>query len=196
MNTTDKMKKNAEKYRERMEEIRRDWTRSEEAKGIDLEAAYTEARSAHKSLEDQYRNEVRDRLTNARKKSFAPPTSGDRNLAALSYRDALERAARLRDARELSDLLERGEITGDHALARAVLYRGYELQSEGLVRSYFEKYPDEVPAWESFMDAAEEHNTLETLGISGAAGVLEPERPQELGRSFAVTSGAVGGEAG
>ena len=34
--TTEKMQRNAQKYRERVEEIRRDWTRSDEAKRQDL----------------------------------------------------------------------------------------------------------------------------------------------------------------
>jgi hypothetical protein len=34
---TEKMRKNAETYRERIDEIRRDWTRSEDAKRQDLE---------------------------------------------------------------------------------------------------------------------------------------------------------------
>jgi hypothetical protein len=117
----------------------------------------------------------------------------DAALDLLSYRDALDRASGLRDPRELSDLLARAEITGDHALARAVLYRAYELHNEGLVHSYFEKYPDELPAWDEFAGAAEEHNRLETLGISGAAGVPEPERPWELGH--APVGSAAGGEA-
>jgi hypothetical protein len=179
---TEKMQRNAQKYRERVEEIRRDWTRSDEAKRQDLEAAYSEARSAHKSLEDQYRAEVRGRLRDSRKAAFSPPKIGkDAALDMLAYRDALDRVSQLRDPRELSELLSRAEITGDHALARAILYRGYELESEGLVGSYFEKYPDELPAWDEFMGAAQEHNSLEALGISMAAGVPEPERPQELG---------------
>jgi hypothetical protein len=189
MSITEKMTRNAERFRRRVDEIRRDWTRSEKAKRQDLEAAFAEARSAHKALEDQYRAEAGGRLRDARKTVFAPPASGaggDKVLAALSYRDALDRAGRLSESRQLADLLARAEITGDHALARAVLYRGYELQSEGLVHSYFEKYPEELPAWEKFMGAAQEHNTLETLGITAAAGVPEPERPQELGRAFAV----------
>ena len=36
MNATDKMKANIEKYRQQVEEIRSDWTRSEEAKRQDL----------------------------------------------------------------------------------------------------------------------------------------------------------------
>jgi hypothetical protein len=55
----EKMRKNGETYRERIDEIRRDWTRSDEAKRQDLEAAYSEARSAHKGLEEQFRAEVR-----------------------------------------------------------------------------------------------------------------------------------------
>jgi hypothetical protein len=47
MSTTDKMSENLQKYRARLEEIRADWTRSDEAKRQDLEAAYTEARGTH-----------------------------------------------------------------------------------------------------------------------------------------------------
>jgi hypothetical protein len=186
MSTTDKMRRNAERYRERIEEIGRDWTRSDEAKRVELEAAYQEARTTHSQLADEYRSEVRSRVETTRKAAFAPPASGDKNLAALSYRDALDRAGGQRESRELSSLLARAEITGDHALARAVLYRGYELQNEGLVRSYFEKYPDELPRWEEFMSAAQESNRLEERGIELSAGVPAPEEPQEL-RGVGVT---------
>ena len=87
-------------------------------------------------------------------------------------------------------MLARAEITGDESLARALLYRGYELQNENLVGGYLEKYPDERPKWDAFMDAAEEHNTLEMFGVSGVAGVAEPDKPQELGRQFAHSAAA------
>jgi hypothetical protein len=74
-------------------------------------------------------------------------------------------------------------IVGDTPLAKAVLWRGYELQSEGLVHSYFEKYPDELPAWDASMDAATEQNLLEQRGVTLTAGVPEPERPPELGHT-------------
>jgi hypothetical protein len=195
--TTDKMARNAQKYRERLGEIRRDWTLSEAAKRQEIQAAFEEARTTHARLAQEYRAGVRERLEGSRKAAFAPPkiAGSDNAMALMAYRDALDRASRTTDGRALSELLSRAEMTGDHPLARAVLYRGYELQSEGLVRSYFQKYPEELPAWEEFMGAAEEHNTLETLGITAAAGVPEPERPQELGRQFAATSrGVPGGE--
>jgi hypothetical protein len=100
----------------------------------------------------------------------------------MAYRDALDRASRTTNQCTLSEMLARAEMLGDASLAKAVLWRGYELQNENLVRSYLEKYPDEAPKWGAFMAAAEEHNTLEALGISAATGVPEPERPQELER--------------
>lgn len=185
MNTTEKMQRNVQKYRERLEEIRRDWTMSDAAKRQDIEAAYSEARSTHAQLEDEYRSGVRDRLKETRKAAFSAPKVGkDPALDMLAYRDALDRVSRTTDQRTVSDVLARAEITGDAPLAKAVLWRVYELQNENLVRSYFEKYPDELPAWESFMDAATEHNLLEQRGVTFAVGVPEPEKPQELS-SFA-----------
>jgi hypothetical protein len=190
MNITEKMTRNAQKYRERIEEIHRDWTRSEEAKRQDLEAAFAEARSTYSQLADEFRAEVRGRVETTRKAAFAPPkiAGSEKAMELLAYRSALDTVARIDKSADLAELLERAQITGDAPLARACLYRGYDLQSEGLVHSYFEKYPEELPAWEKFMGAAQEHNTLEALGITAAAaGVPEPERPQELGREgFAV----------
>jgi nitrate/nitrite-specific signal transduction histidine kinase len=57
--TTEKMSENLKKYRARLEEIRSDWTRSDEAKRQDLEAAYTEARGSHEQLADEYRSTAR-----------------------------------------------------------------------------------------------------------------------------------------
>jgi hypothetical protein len=195
--TTDKMARNAQKYRERLEEIRSDWTLSDAAKRQEIQAAFEEARTTHARLSQEYRAGVGERLRRSRKAAFAAPkiAGADKALELMAYRDALEKTSSTTDTRTLSDLLARAETVGDAPLARAVLYRGYELQSEALVGSYLEKYPDEQQTWEKFMEAAEEHNTLETLGTSAVAGVAEPERPQELGRQVAVASrSAPGGE--
>ena len=43
------------------------------------------------------------------------------------------------------------------------------------------------------MASAQEHNTLESLGLSGAVGVSEPERPHELlGAGTRVTKAGEG----
>ncbi len=186
----DKMERNAKRYRERIEEIRRDWTRSEEAKRQDLEAAYSEARSTYAQLAEEYRTGLRERLRESRKAALsAPKVSKDEALDAFIYRDALDRASKTRDQRDLSEMLARAEISGDTPLARAVLYRGYERQNEHLVGSYLEKYPDERPKWDAFMDAAQEHNTLEKFGVSAVVGVPEPDKPQEIGYTVAAPVG-------
>jgi hypothetical protein len=116
--TTEKMRRNAQSYRTRIEEMRGDWTRSEDAKRQDLEAAYSEAWSTHARLQDEFRSEVHERLQSTRKAAFSAPKVGkDAAFDALSYRDALDRASKTRDQRELSEMLSRAEMTGDHALA-------------------------------------------------------------------------------
>jgi hypothetical protein len=181
--TTVKMRENLNRYNSKSAQIRSDWTRSDEAKRQDLEALYSEARSTHAQLEDEYRTGVRNRLKETRKAALSAPSipGTDKALELMAYRDALDRTSKTTDQRTLSDMLARTEITGDAPLARAVLWRGYELQNENLVHSYFEKYPEELPAWDAFMDAATEHNLLEQRGVTLATGVPEPEWPQELG---------------
>jgi len=182
VSTTDKMSENLKKYRARLEEIRADWTRSDEAKRQDLQAAYTEVRTTHEQLVDEYRKGVEERLEKTRSAAFSVPKVGkDTAFDVLLYRDALDRVSKTRDPRELTDTLTRAQMTGDAALAKAVLFRGYELENPSLVGAYFDKYPEELPAWEKFMASAQAHNTLENLGRSGAVGVSEPERLEELG---------------
>jgi hypothetical protein len=182
MSTTDKMSENLKNYRTRLEEIRSDWTRSDEAKRQDLRTAYTEARGTHEQLADEYRKGVEERLEKWRSAAFSVPKVGkDPALDVLVYRDAIDRVSKTREPRELSDTLARAQMTGDAALAKAVLFRGYELETPALVGAYFDGHPEELPVWEKFMASAQEHNTLESLGLSGAVGVSEPERPEVLG---------------
>jgi hypothetical protein len=189
--TREKLQRNHEDYRRKVEEIRGDWTMSEAAKRQELDGLYRRARENYEGLTEEYRAGIRERLREGRKGVFSAPKVGtDAALNMLAYRDALDRTARVSDPRELSDMLARAEITGDRALARAVLYRGYNLPGEAaktsIVQSYFAKYPDEVPKWDAFMEAAAEHNTLETMGTSAAVGVPAPEKPRELGASAPV----------
>ena len=182
MTTQEKMRENLEHYKRRVAEIRADRMLSDEAKRLELGELYSKARSTYDQLTDKYRSGIRKRLQESRKAAFGVPkiAGADKAMELLAYRSALDSVAKTKDSRELSEMLARAEITGDTPLARAVLYRGYELQNEGLVGAYLEKYAEERAVWEEFMDSAQEHNTLENLGISGAVGVPEPEPPQEL----------------
>lgn len=193
--TPEKMKQNFERYKQRAAEIRADRMLSDEAKHLELGELYSKAKSTYDQLTDGYRCGIRERLWATRKAAFAVPkiAGADKAMELLAYRSGLDPVAKTKDTRELSELLARAEITGDTPLARAVLYRGYELQSEGLVGAYFDEYQDELPAWERFMASAQEHNPMEKLGISGATGVPEPELLQELRGTRASGSEARGG---
>ena len=186
MTDIEKLRKNHEDFERKVRAIRQDEMLSEKAKRAELEKVYGEARAAYEEFADQYPTGVRERLRETRKAVFSAPKLGkDDALNTLSYRDALDRTQRMNDPRELSDTLARAEIPGDAALARACLFRGYNLPGEeaktSIVRSYFSKLADELPAWDVFMDAATISNKLETVGISMTVGVPEPERPRELG---------------
>jgi hypothetical protein len=55
------------------------------------------------------------------------------------------------------------------------VWRGYELQTEHVVGTYLQKYPDERQTWDELGGAAAEYNQLEAVGVSGATGVPVPE---------------------
>jgi len=104
----------------------------------------------------------------------------------MAYRDALDRVGHSTDPRHIQEMLQRVELTGDAALARACLYAGYTNLSSDQARisvmdTYFRAFPpDDQPKWDAYMNAAEANNTLESMGISAAVGVPAPEQPQTV----------------
>ncbi|HYZ04795.1 MAG TPA: glutathione binding-like protein [Rubrobacter sp.] len=111
----------------------------------EIQAAFEEARTTHARLAEEYCAGVRERLGRSRKAAFAAPKIAGSDMASelMAYRNALDRVSRITDTRTLSEMFVRAETVGDVPLARAVLYRGYELQSEALLGSYLEQYSHE-----------------------------------------------------
>ena len=124
MNITEKMQRNAQKYRERLEETRSDWTLSDAAKRHEIQAAFEEARTTHARLAEEYCAGVRERLGRSRKAAFAAPKIAGSDIASelMAYRDDLDRVSRITDTRTLSEMLARAETVGDVPPVRAVLY--------------------------------------------------------------------------
>jgi hypothetical protein len=122
-----------------------------------------------------------------------PKVSKDAALNTMAYRDALDRVGSSTDPRHIKEMLERAELTGDVALARACLYAGYTNLSSDQARiavgdGYFRACPDDQPKWEAYMDPAEATNALESMGISAAVGVPAPEEPQTVAPMEAAAS--------
>ena len=68
-------------------------------------------------------------------------------LAALSYRDALDRVRKLTGPHELADLIEQAVVTGDALLGKAVLWRAVEMEDGQLRSAYFSEFPENRPRW-------------------------------------------------
>jgi hypothetical protein len=184
----EKISENLKRYREKVEEIRSDGDLSEEAKRRYLSEAYQKARVRYEELAAERRQEVRQRVEKTRAEAFraAALPGADKANVLSSYRDALYRLDGETDPKMLSFMLERAHETGDTIMAKAVLRRGYELQSEHLVTDYLSRYPSEGDKWAQFVEAATESNDVEAYGVPG-----QPERPPELERQNAYTRGGV-----
>jgi len=176
------MAENRKGYERAAEAILADPDLSDSAKEREEGALFEEARARHEELYAKKAAEVSARLDGARKAAMAPPLipAADKAMVGLSYRDALEKAYGLRDARELEEMLDRARMTGDDVLARAVLVRGYALESEAVVGRYLEAYPDHRERWDKFSSAAEAFNAFERerklFGAMGPRRLAGPGR--------------------
>ena len=176
------IRENRVRFEARVSELREDRDLSDEAKRRHMEEAYTAARARHERLAAEKQAAIAERLETARRAAFAPPRirGADPAMLSMSYRDALDRA-QTRDTRELEDLLERAEITGDEVLAKAILLRGYQREDERLVGRYLENRPEERRRWDEFMDAAQEANAAESVNGRLLSDAAAPRRPREIG---------------
>jgi hypothetical protein len=189
----EKLHENHQSYRKKVDEIRRDWQLSDQAKDQQIRSLYEEARSTYSRLTGQYGSSVEAKLKRTRTEVFSPPqVSKDAALNTMAYRDALDRVGSSTDPKQIKQMMERAELTGDAALARACLYAGYHnLPTDeariSVVDGYFRAFPDDQPKWSAYMDAAEATN-LESMGISAAVGVPAPEQPRTASPMEAAAS--------
>lgn len=174
------LRQNHHRFKENIEAVREAWEWSGEKKAEELSATYRDAKSTYDRLTSEYREAIRHQLEERRRAVFsAPRVSSDPAMNTLLFRDALRSVKEAEDARDLNDTLELAAQTGDKSLAKAALYRGYSMGASGVVQGYFRQHPDELPKWDSFMDAAEASNKLEKFGLDLSTGIPGPEKPQE-----------------
>ena len=175
------MAENKERYECAAEAVLADPDLSDSAKEREEGALFKKARAEHEHLYAKKAAEVSSRLDGACRAAMAPPLvpGADKALVHFSYRDALDRAHRVRDARELEGMLDRARMTGDEVLARAVLVRGYGLGSEALVGKYLEAYPEHWERWDKF-SSAEAFDRFE--GERRMFGAMGPRRLTRAGR--------------
>jgi hypothetical protein len=184
----EKLLKNRQTYSQKVEDIRADWELSDAAKDQRLQEAYSEAISTHNTLVDQLRHNFWKAYEDGRREMFKAPTVGtDKAQNTMLYRDALERTRGV-GGPELQEMLEEATLTGDRALARAVLLHGYSHPHEAVQRAVVESYfahaeKSELDQWTRMMDAAESLNRLNELGVELTTGVAAPEDPSRSRQS-------------
>jgi hypothetical protein len=136
---TEKLQNNHASFSRRAQEIRAEWTLSDAAKRQELEGLNTEARSTHEQLTSQYRKDLSERLQKTRSEAFATPRVGkDPPLDVLVYRGALDRISKTRDTRELTHP-RACPHDRRRALAKAVLFRGYEILAQATYQEAVER---------------------------------------------------------
>jgi hypothetical protein len=179
--TNEKMEKNLGRYKARVAQIRENQDLSADARLKYLKEAHQEAAAKHSELFEAQRQQITARGEKARKAALGPPTifKADRAAVAMSYRAALDQVSSVDTADGLKETLKWAELTGDEVLAKAILFRGYELEDEVVVGTYLESFPDDRAAWDEFVDAGQQYNDFEHQ--ERMFGQLGPEPPRELG---------------
>ncbi|WP_336707559.1 hypothetical protein [Oerskovia sp. USHLN155] len=112
-------------YQRQIVTIRTDPTLSDTGRRQKLAAAYISTRDTVTKLQNDATTNAdarRDTLTSS---LFGLTTTAD-PTAAISLRDAQDRATALTDPREAQRLLEQASRTGDDHLAKAIAHRAYE----------------------------------------------------------------------
>lgn len=182
MNTEQAIEANREIMEGDIETVRRNPDLNDAAKKRRIGEIYDKAVAEHKELVEAEDQRVAGELQRATRAALAPPeiSGADKAMVAMSYRDALDRVEGVRDSDSLLQVLERAQKTGDEVLGKAVLYRGYELESESVVGAYVKTFPREASKYETFMRAAAAANKQEHQRM--LFGTLPPRKPRELER--------------
>lgn len=181
MTNEQMVEKNQRRFKQRVAQIREDEDLNEDARRNYLAEAHQAAAAKHSALFEERRSGIAERLGKARKAALQPPHihGADKAAVSMSYRAALDQVSKEDTADRLQEQLKRAELTGDTVLAKAILFRGYELEDASVVAAYLESFPDDRRAWDEFTAAAEEHNALQHQ--ERMFGQLGPEPPRELG---------------
>lgn len=139
----------AERYRKQVAAIRADDTLSDKGKRQQLAQLYADTKPRADELRKQMEKGTYQARSTLERRLFGLP-AGASSSDAISYRDALDRVAAIKDPHKLGELMERAHTSGDDMLLRAAFGHAYQqsrnpLASElwsGLVAEYVENNPD------------------------------------------------------
>lgn len=124
---------------------------SVDAKRTGMARVHLKAKAQMAELEAKATGEQAGRKAQLTSKVFGlTDVAGTRGLdqatASVSYRDAQDRAAAIKNMSEALALLARAERSGDELLARAVAGHAYDIGMQGVVDTYLATRPDKAQA--------------------------------------------------
>ncbi|GGR78544.1 hypothetical protein GCM10010169_23400 [Micromonospora fulviviridis] len=148
MGARDELIRTADRYRTQVAAIRNDDTLSPKGKRQQLEQLYNDTAPRAAELRRQMDRGQYQSRTALERQLFGLP-AGASSSDAISYRDALDRVAAIKDPHQLGELMERAHTSGDDMLLRAGFAHAYQqtrnpLASDlwgGLVAEYVENNP-------------------------------------------------------
>lgn len=115
-------------YSKQVERVRRDTNLSAVGKQRALAKLYIQARDDVAMAREAADRAYRVRYSQLESLAFGIHTQASDPTAAISLRDALDRAAMVKDPDEAQQLMNRAMVTGDEILARAIALTAYTNQ--------------------------------------------------------------------
>ncbi|MBP2581640.1 hypothetical protein J3A78_002118 [Streptomyces sp. PvR006] len=142
-------------YQQQLDRIQRNRTYSDHAKKVLSAQAYKKVQAELETLRKAELDSVAQERTRLQRRMFGATSPLSDPNAVIARRDANDRAAKLNDAREAADALERAERDGDTVLAQAVASRAAEYGWGDVVGSYAASRPgfsSDVEEWNQLPD--------------------------------------------
>lgn len=167
-------------YQQQIASIRADPSLSDVGRQQQLAAAYIRTRDAVARLQSRATANASTRRDVLIRTLFGLTTTADPN-AAISFRDAQDRAAALENPRAAQRLLDQANRTGDEHLAKAIAHRAYE----DAWFDVLDKYASTRPSVEAKLGelVTQEPTLASTIGAAMAYAVTKPTELARFGEA-------------
>ncbi|MFB9238681.1 hypothetical protein ACFFWC_24660 [Plantactinospora siamensis] len=172
----------ADDYRRKAAAIRADDTLSTKGKRQQLAQLYEDTEPRRAELATQMQRHDYTSRSDLQRRLFGLP-AGATASDAISFRDAQDRVAGIRDPHQLADLMERAHTTGDQMLLRAGFAHAYQQSRNPLASDMFvhlvNEYADQHPAAQLDLQELEGKAISRNQDLADRALMAVP-KPREL----------------
>ena len=162
-------------YADGLKQVRNDPNLSERGKQQLIARAYTNVSREIEKLSKQDRDINIKRYDEVERKLFG--SSANNPEAALSFRDAVDRAAKLDDAQTAMQALGTARMSGDETLARAIVMKAWQAGWSNVTDTYAVENPA-VTDQLAELSALRHHLESKVSALGGSVGANMKEPPE------------------